>query len=340
MVRAVLTVLAKYQRLEAEGIWRPAPEAQRRDVIVSIGDATLVLSDMNGSALTHWSLPALHRLNPGKRPALFAPGEDAPETLEIADAEMVDAIGKVLKAINRHRARPGRIRGATLATMVLGGLVLGALWLPGAVAGYTASIIPDAARNSLGRDLLSKVTRLAGAPCADPHGANALERIKTRLLGERTQLHVLPSALRETAHLPGGHILISHTLVEDFETPDVLAGYILAEDVRRTINDPAKTLLENAGLFATITMLTTGKLPDSALEKHAETLVGALPGPVPDDLLLQRMDAAGVPSAPYAFARDISGETTLPLIEAASTTGDIPVLSDGNWIALQKICEG
>lgn len=335
-----MTVLAKYQRLEAEGIWRPAPEAQRRDVIVSIGDATLVLSDMNGSALTHWSLPALHRLNPGKRPALFAPGEDAPETLEIADAEMIDAINKVLKAINRHRARPGRIRGLTVLLMIVAGLALGALWLPGAVASYTASIIPEAARNSLGRDLLMQVNRLAGQACNEPLGVRALDRVKTRLLDDGTQLHVLPSALRETAHLPGRHILIGRSLVEDFETPEVLAGYILAEDIRRTRRDPAERLLKSAGLFATITMLTTGKLPTGALEKYAETLVAALPEPVPDDLLLQRMDRAGVPSAPYAFARDISGETTLPLIEAASGTGDLPVLSDGNWIALQEICEG
>ena len=48
-----MTVLAKYQRLEAEGLWRPDPAAQRRDVIVSIGDATLTIATGNGSVLSH-----------------------------------------------------------------------------------------------------------------------------------------------------------------------------------------------------------------------------------------------------------------------------------------------
>ena len=64
------TVLEKYQRLEAEGVWRPDPDVQRRDVIVSIGEATLILSDLNENALTHWSLPAVKRMNPGQRPAI------------------------------------------------------------------------------------------------------------------------------------------------------------------------------------------------------------------------------------------------------------------------------
>ncbi len=65
-----MTVLAKYQRLEAQGIWRAEPEAQRRDVIVSIGKATITISAANGTALTHWSLPAMHRLNPNELPAV------------------------------------------------------------------------------------------------------------------------------------------------------------------------------------------------------------------------------------------------------------------------------
>jgi len=86
------TVLEQYQRLEAEGVWRPDPEAQRRDVIVSIGEATLTLSDAGERVLTHWSLPALSRVNPGVRPAIYSPGADAPDTLEISDGNMIEAL--------------------------------------------------------------------------------------------------------------------------------------------------------------------------------------------------------------------------------------------------------
>ena len=65
-----MTALSDYQRLEAPGVWRPSPDAQRRDVIVSLGDATLVLSDQKDAALAHWSLAAVERRNPGRMPAL------------------------------------------------------------------------------------------------------------------------------------------------------------------------------------------------------------------------------------------------------------------------------
>ncbi len=101
-----MTVLAEYQRLESEGLWRATREAQLRDVIVSIGEATLTIAVPNGTALTHWSLPAIVRQNPGETPAVYSPGRDLSETLEIGDPEMVEAIERVLSAIGR---RPGEM---------------------------------------------------------------------------------------------------------------------------------------------------------------------------------------------------------------------------------------
>ncbi|MBL4558023.1 MAG: hypothetical protein JKP98_15845 [Rhodobacteraceae bacterium] len=111
-----MTALEQYERLEAEGLWRPAADAQRREVLVSFGSASLVIADRNDVALAHWSLPALTRLNPGKRPALYAPGGEAAETLEIADATMVDAVETVRRAL----AREARNAAASGWSRVLG----------------------------------------------------------------------------------------------------------------------------------------------------------------------------------------------------------------------------
>lgn len=65
-----MTALNQYERLEAFGVWRETPKAQLRDVVVSFGDATLILTDPRSNVpLTHWSLPAVTRLNPGAMPA-------------------------------------------------------------------------------------------------------------------------------------------------------------------------------------------------------------------------------------------------------------------------------
>ena len=66
-----MTALTQYSRLEATALWRPTLDAQRREVIVSIGDATLVIATINDQALTHWSLAAVVRANPAVSPAVF-----------------------------------------------------------------------------------------------------------------------------------------------------------------------------------------------------------------------------------------------------------------------------
>ena len=337
--RQGVTVLAKYQRLEAEAVWRASAEAQRKDVIVSIGDATITISAANGTALAHWSLPAIERLNPGEEPALYSPGALSPERLELAEPEMIAAVDKVLKAIQRGTRNTGRMRRLTSLAAGIAILVGAALWLPGAIVGYTASLVPDVARSSIGTALLDELDRVAGAPCNAPAGLHALDQLEARLFGDSTRnLVVLGSALKETTHLPGGTILIAHTLVEDYETADVLAGYILAEDLRRSQSDPLARLLDVAGLRSALTLLLQGRVPENGLKRMAEGVVADNPVPVSDEDLIARMAAAKVPSEPYAYARDFSGESTESLI-AANAANTAPVLDDGNWIALQRICE-
>lgn len=333
-----MTVLDKYQRLETEAIWRPETDAQRRDVIVSIGKATLTISSTNGMALTHWSLPAIVRLNPDETPALYAPDPDAPETVEVADGEMIDAIEQVLAAVRGIRPGSSMVRSLGMAAVALGALAALVFWVPGAITRYTASLVPDASRTAIGAGLLAEMERVTGAPCAEPIGASALATLQARLFPSGdTKLVIVPSAIAETAELPGGAILIGHTLVEDFETPEVLAGYLMAADARRTQQEPLKGLLEAAGLRASVTLLTTAKLPDAAWPRMAEWLAARPPAPVADTALLPRMQAAKIDSAPYGYARDISGESTAALIAASQTTTP-PLLSDGEWIALQGIC--
>ncbi len=334
-----MTVLAKYQRLEAEGVWRAQPDAQRRDVIVSIGDATITIGAANGTALTHWSLPAIERLNPGERPALYQPGEDSSETLEIAEAEMIDAVEEVLKSIRRGHQRPGRFVNLVTLGVGIAILVAAVIWLPGAIIRYTASLVPDVARVTIGAQLLTEMDRVAGMPCAAPSGLRALDKLEARLFDDPSnQLVVLPSALKDTAHLPGGTILIAHTLVEDFETPDVVAGYVLAEDLRREKEDPLARLLEFAGLRAALVLLSQGKLPEASLKRMAEGVISKDPVQVMDTDLIARLNAAAVPAEAYAFARDFSGETTTDLLQGTAPAS-APILEDGDWIALQRICE-
>ncbi len=333
-----MTVLKEYQRLEAEAVWRASPEAQRRDVIVSIGKATITIGAPNGTALTHWSLPAMVRLNPGELPAIFGPEAAATETLEMADPEMVDGIERVLAAIGgRKAARSWAGRATRLA--VLAAAVIGLVyWLPGAVSAYTASLVPPEMRSEIGADLLAETERVAGAPCSTPGGERALAQLSAALFPDLDmRLKVLPTTLAETAHLPDGTILISHTLVEDFETPDVVAGFLLAEHLRASSHDPLARLLEASPFRASLALLSTGHLRKTDLERMAEGLVVRPGAAVRQDDLLDAMNARGIDAKPYALAQDISGQATATLVSGA-VDAPLPVLDDTDWIALQSIC--
>ena len=99
--------------------------------------------------------------------------------------------------------------------------------------------------------------------------------------------------------------------------------------------------MSDAGLGAALRLLTTGRLADEPLRQHAELVIASKPAAVSDAALIAQMQAKGVLSAPYAYAIDISGESTLPLIEASQGSSEsAPLLGDGDWIALQRICEG
>ncbi|MBV1903490.1 MAG: hypothetical protein KUG58_07640 [Marinosulfonomonas sp.] len=337
-----MTALKDFERLESTGIWRASPDAQRRDVIVAVGDATLTISDHNDSAITHWSLPAIQRVNPGKRPALFHPGEDAAETLEVDDDTLIRAMARVQSAIEKRRPHHGRLRFGIVGGLTLLALLLALFWLPGAMITYTASVVPETKRIAIGENLLNRIQRISGRPCNDPLGQTALNMLHARLTKDsRGKIVVLSGGVRTAAHLPGGIILLNRALVEDFEDPEVPAGFVLVEQLRSARQDPLLDLLRSAGLSTSFRLLTTGNLRQTTLDNYAENLLISTASELSNSAILGRFSEAGVRSSPYAYAIDISGETTIGLIEADPVTPQSArrVLNDSSWVSLQAICD-
>lgn len=339
-----MTALQQYDRLEASGLWRPARDEQRRDVIVALGDATLTLTSPSGDVLTHWSIPAIMRSRAEGGGALYHPDGDPGETLELPpdEATMIDALDRVLRAVQRQRAQPGKLRFVLLGgagALLLG---LGLLWLPGALQRTAVGVVPPVKRAEIGETLLDHVTRLTGAPCATPESQGALDRLAERVLGEGhgARFVVMRSGVPVSAHLPGRMILLDRSIFEQHEDAGYAAGVILAEQVRMRRDDPLAALLDHAGLTATLRLLTTGTVPDATLGTYAERLLGQAPAPVPDDVLLAAFDQAELSSTPYAYGRDVTGETVLPLIEADPYPegSRSPAANDADWVRLQGIC--
>lgn len=340
-----MTALTKYKRLESSGLWRDDPQDQRREVIVHLGEATLILSDPRSDvALSHWSLPAIQRVSPGTSPAIYAPAPDSRETLELTDPEMIAALEKVRAALAAAVPRPGRLRSALVVVTTTALLGLGILWVPKALITHTASVLPPAKQAEIGQVALEDLIRVTGAPCTEQQGLMALATLSERLFGPQDTpiIYVMRDGVTVGAHLPGQLILASNGLLTDARGPEAFAGIVLAEAERAAQSDPMVETLQTAGLVATFRLLTSGDLPDGALAGSGEGLLARAPLDLSQDRLLARFSAAGVSVAPYAMAVQPEGSARDALIAADPLTGTAPgpVMSDSDWLSLQAICDG
>ncbi|QIE40568.1 hypothetical protein G5B39_00395 [Rhodobacteraceae bacterium SC52] len=332
-----MTVLSKYERLECAGIWHPAPDAQRQDVFVSLGKATLVIKDANDTALAHWSLPAVHRINPGERPALYTPGADADELLELDDESMIEAVRIVGRALGKARAHPGRLRRGIFMVSAVALVGLSVWWLPGAVTRHTADLMPGGLRGEIGQRLLRELIPYAGQPCTSRSGTQALTMLHNRLLSEPGwSVVIVPGGPAVSAHLPGRIIMLRKDVIEEQNTPQLAAGLILAEAALATDQDPILALIQSAGLPATFQLLTQGAVSDETLQAYAAKILTEPPAPLPPEALSAQFAELGIPMAPYAAA---TGQTIGQTVTEKSDPSARPLLSDATWLKLRSICE-
>ncbi|MGR3468035.1 MAG: hypothetical protein ACU0CI_09155 [Shimia sp.] len=328
--------------LDSEGrpaLWHADAEAQRRDVRVVLGETSLTIRDTQGRALSHWALAAVSRSGADDGPAFFAP-EGGEEFLEVTDPALIDALSEVIATARRARPRSGLVRWALIGAgtlAVLGGL---ALWAPGAIRAQAMATVPEVTRLGLGEALRLRLQPFTSAACAEPFGQSALDALTTRLPGA-PEVYVMRDGLRGPVVLPGGAILMPAGVIADHDGPAVLAGAIIAAQVASADGAAFERFLADIGPLSTARLLATGRVEDAALDAHAEALLRR-PTPAPaTEPLLAAFRAAEVPSTPFAYARDTSGEGTLGLIEGDPFDGVTPrpLLSDGDWLALRGICD-
>ncbi|MFT4015145.1 MAG: hypothetical protein QM682_17510 [Paracoccus sp. (in: a-proteobacteria)] len=337
-----MTALDQYQRLEASGMWRETPQSPLREVIVSFGEATLILSDTRTEVpLAHWSLPAVLRLNPGKIPAEYAPAPDDAELLLVDDDLMVAAIEKVHHVIEANRPPSGRLRNGLVLSALLVMLVLALFWAPPSLVRHAADVAPPAQRAEIGRMILAEIEKTTGSACSRPAGDLVRHRLAERLIGPGADIAVLPATLRTAHRLPGPLTVMGIDLVQGQATPEVAAGHILAAQAAATADDPLLDALRYAGPRATFHLLTKGSLPRQSLAGYGEKLLSDSASRPDDESLLGYFARAGLSSEPYARSLDPTGEATLGLIEADPfrTAQPRDVLNQRDWTALQEICD-
>jgi hypothetical protein len=259
------TALDRYLRLEAVGLWRPAPEAEPREVVVSFGRTTLLLVDPEDRPLGHWPLAGVRII--GEEPGgttVYA--MSAGETLAVRDRDMVAAIAAVRRRLPedappRRRLPLGRILAlALLAAAIAGG--------PRLVRAAAERLVPPEQAEEIGDRMLIALIEAHGPPCETPKAGHSLGRLAAALVpDEPPRLRILDLGhTPAVAALPGGTILIDRETVAA-APPAELAGRV----ARAIAADPVAALVEDVGLPAAVRYIFTGHFSDQALARAAES---------------------------------------------------------------------
>ena len=338
-----MTALKEYQRLEATGLWKESSESQRKEVLVLFGENSLILYDKTDMPLSHWSLAALKRANPGEFPAIFKPTPTDPESLEIDDKTMINAIEKVGHIISKRSPKKGRLRTYIFLSIITTLGFLGVFWLPQALINHSLSVIPESKKVAIGLSLFKKVSALTGNACSTEEGNESLISLQNRVFGDiYHKIFIVPNSPKKILTLPGNILLVDRTVMEDFEAPEVAAGYLLMSQELVEKEDPFLFLINSSGLRVLFRLLTKGEISDSFLTRHAEKILTRSHREITYSGLIKRFKNSNIATSPFAYALDVTGETTLELIEGdskISSGNSHPIITDSAWVSLQAICQ-
>ena len=337
--RAVATALERYVRLESLGLWKASPCAQKREVVVSFGRISLVLSDNNDNVLTHWHLLAINRLNPNRHPALYSPGSSQSEMVEVSDHDMIEAIEYIRASVPRPGARRVRLFRSAVAAAAACAVAAALFWLPGMIEERTLRVTPPARVQAVGDSLFREMTRVTGPECRSAVALPVLDRLAERLApDERISVHVMDLGGRKSAFLLGGHVLLDRSLLEWADGLDIAAGHALVEIAASRERDLFRELVDDVGAWNTVGFLMGRNFPPASLESHARSVLGQPHQARDPDFLRMLVADAGLTVEPLPQA-------TLPGNSRAGAGGSAedgktraPVIDAVDWAALRATC--
>lgn len=322
-----------YIRFEASGIWRENAETPPRDVIVSLGERTLVLSDLGDRILGHWARAGLTPLRTEGETTVYTLSAESGETLAIGDRQMnVEISGRTHDAQVSPRKRRKRPRlGLILAASFSIGLSATlASFAPGAMRHQTLRLIQPGQAAELSDRILLILMDKGAQPCRHPTGERNVNRLTATLAapGETpVRTRVMDLADASAARLPDGSVIVSQSAVAAARVPEDLAA-VLAVALAR---DPLETLVNSMGPVDHMVYFLTADLRPTTLDDAARA---ALAPATSDEMAAAatRLEALGLSTG--AEGEERSGDDKVRLLSGTSASA----LEAINWASIKRIC--
>ena len=331
-----MTAIKEFERLESIGLWRDSKDSQRREVIVSFGESTLVFSDINNRPITHWSLAAIDDAGNSENGTIFTVDDLGEETLEIDDQIMISAIDKIKASIEARRPHPGMLRLYLGSGILITFLTISIFWLPNALTQYASNIVPDSKAVEIGEVILKSIQKTTGSICTTPEGERALRRLENRVIGSPSnRIRIIEMGNRPSLHLPGGYILLNHRLTHQEKNANLIAGYAILERALEDEKSPLFDLFKSMGLKKTLKFLGTGDIDNSDLEYFANNQIFSSLSAPEAETIIELFNVAEIPRTRFAVNANRSD-----LIMATDLVAEqyLPILNDEDWLNLKEIC--
>jgi Zn-dependent protease with chaperone function len=351
----------------------------RRDVVVELSPAALVIRDLQGEVLARWPYAELEHVAAPDEVLRLGRGRDSLARLEIRDAALAAAVDEMALRVDRTGTVQRRLsmKIAALVVVAVASVACIALLALPALAARLTPLMPYGVERKLGEAVEAQLRATlgsgrAGLPleCGNAGGERAGAAALAALLGRLQAEADLPLPARAAVlrrpeanaiALPGGQIYLFEGLIDKAETPDELAGVIAHEFAHVAHRDGVKALLETAGLSflfgmvfgdfvgggaivvaaRTVLQSSYSRETEAAADAYAVALVKKAGGRA-DALgaLLSRIEDLHT-SGPSILRDHPPVAERLAAIAALAGQGRVrPLLGAAEWAALKNICAG
>ena len=338
-----MTVHPGFEVLECVGIWTRTQRARPQEIIVQLGVESLTLRNKDESVITHWSRHILYEFPAPENKAIFSPDPETGEQVIIEDPLMIAVIrGDQYIEDPSQNSAPISFGIPWIKIIALFIILAGIIYYTSEeIIKSTSGIVSAEKRAVIGEHLYSHLLNSESEECQSDAGNSAKKKLLARVVPDlQLDIRIVESVPFMSMSLPSRIVILNAALLEKYDGPEVVAGYIILEAERYRKFDILLPLLVDADL-GDLFNLTVGRNIDFEYYRlYADRLlVGNL---IEVDLsqVIEEIKKRAFPSIPFGHVYASTGGDAAPFLSDKKYLIDpyMPLLTDNEWQELRNIC--
>ena len=242
-----MTAIQKYSRLESTAKWIETQFIEPKDVIISFGKKTLVITNFQDKPLAHWSLTSTNIISKNRNEAIFSPDPEGIEKLIVEDKNMIEAIELFISKKNIKKKKINLLFFFIPVILIL--IIL--ITYNKNYKYYFLPLISDAQETQILNDDIIKHIKSYGPVCQSPSGEKAISKLKKSLGNsfDDIEILVLSNQSVNSIHLPSSTLILSKSFLN--ETKNSLDFVSLMHQVNYERNNriPLKKIIEKNSML-------------------------------------------------------------------------------------------